>query len=305
MDRGERDDGEGAEIGVYGARREGGLELAIPCKLIVGELFSRTFYFLLHEKKFLHSSKFLGIGWSGKNPTDVVDREARLPRWSQRSRTLPCQASAPGKEKGLGQLTTSTMYSVNISSITFTASFAGLRSSPNPYIKFRTGTEFSPFTAFVAPETLTFFRKQPFQIRLALRSRGKTPRPRVSASTGGVYRVCIACRRVCGRKIGSPGGRAAGGWGPGDSRRRRPMLWRHVGVVRPRRAISGDRGGRVRVGRVRSRCLGVRCWSVSVGIGSRLTWVVVGHAETMKPLGRHAINISFLAPQKDAPEFTR
>ena len=48
-----------------------------------------------------------------------------------------------GEKEELGwpkndQLTTSTMYSINISSITFTVSFAGLRSSPNPYIRFRT-----------------------------------------------------------------------------------------------------------------------------------------------------------------------
>ena len=132
-------------------------------------------------------------------------------------------------------------------------------------------------------ETLTFFRKQPFQIRLPFRSCGETPSPRVSASTGSVYRICVARRRVCGRETGSSGGgarsRATGGRSSGNSRRRRrrPMLGRYVGVVRPCCAVSCDGGRWIGVGRVRSRCLCVCCWGVSVGVGARLAGVVVRH----------------------------
>lgn len=73
LDRDEADDGKGKEAGVNGA--EGGLELAVSSKLIVWELFARAFNFLLHEKKFLHSGQFLGIGRSGKDPADIVDRK--------------------------------------------------------------------------------------------------------------------------------------------------------------------------------------------------------------------------------------
>lgn len=131
-------------------------------------------------------------------------------------------------------------------------------------------------------ETLTFFRKQPFQIRLPFRSCGETPSPRVSASTGSVYRICVARRRVCGRETGSSGGgarsRATGGRSSGNSRRcRRPMLGRYVGVVRPCCAVSCDGGRWIGVGRVRSGCLCVCCWGVSVGVGARLAGVVVRH----------------------------
>jgi hypothetical protein len=129
--------------------------------------------------------------------------------------------------------------------------------------------------------TLTFFRKQSFQVGLSLRSGGETSCPCVSAPTGGVYRVCIARRRVRSRETGSPVGsarsRTAGYCASRGGRRCRPMLWRHVGVVRPCCAVPGDCGGRIGVRRVRPRCLGVCCWSVSIRIGARLTRVVVRH----------------------------
>jgi len=129
---------------------------------------------------------------------------------------------------------------------------------------------------------LTFFRKQPLQIRLSLRARGEAPRPRVSTATCGVYRVCVARRRVRGCETGAPvggaGGRAACGCSPGNCRGRgRPMLWRHIRVVRPRRAISSDGSRRVRVGRVGPGCLCVCCWGVSVRICARLARVVIRH----------------------------
>ena len=198
-------------------------------------------------------------------------------------------------------LTTSTMYSINISSITFTASFAGFRSSPNPYIRFRTGKRKVGClwrTAGVR-NTLTFFRKQPLQIRLSFRSGGETPRPRVSAATGGVYGVCIARGRVRGREtsssISGACGCAAGCRGSGESRRRRcrPMLWWHIRVVRPCCAVSGDSSGRIGVRCIRSRCLGVCCWSVSIRIGARLTRIVVRHgARLTTPGARHAIDLA-------------
>jgi len=81
VDRDETDDGAGEETGVNGAKGRR-LEFAIRPEFVVWELFSCPFDFLLHEKKFLHSGKFLGIGWSGENSTDVVDRQTGLPRWS-------------------------------------------------------------------------------------------------------------------------------------------------------------------------------------------------------------------------------
>ena len=134
---------------------------------------------------------------------------------------------------------------------------------------------------FSVSGTLTFFRKQSFQIRLFLRSGGKTPGPRVSASTGGVYRVCIACGRMCGCETSSSGGSIRRRTTTGRSSRNscccRPMLWRHVGVVRPCCAISSDRSRRVGVRCIRSRRLCVCRWSVSIGIGARLARVVVRH----------------------------
>lgn len=151
--------------------------------------------------------------------------------------------------------------------------------------------------AFRVFETLTFFRKQSFQIRLPFRSRGKAPTPRVSASTGGVYRVCIARGRVRGCEIGPPGNtagsRVTGGRGSGNRCCCCPMLWRHIRVVRPRCAVPSDRSGGVRVRRVRSRRLSVCCWRVSVGVGTRLTRVVVRHdARQATPIARHAIDLS-------------
>ena len=77
MDGNETDDGKGEEIGIDRDEKGGGrLEFTIPAKLVFGELLSCSFYFFLHEKKFFHSSKFLGISGSCENPTNVVDREA-------------------------------------------------------------------------------------------------------------------------------------------------------------------------------------------------------------------------------------
>jgi hypothetical protein len=151
---------------------------------------------------------------------------------------------------------------------------------------------------FAISEALTFFRKQSFEVRLSLRSCGEAPGSRVSASTGGIYRVCIARGCVCGRETSPPGGTARGGVvcgrSPGKTRCRccHPMLGRHVGVVGPCCAVSSDRSGRIGVRRVRPGCLGVCCWSVSVGVGARLTWVVVGHGARLASLGtRHTIGL--------------
>jgi hypothetical protein len=81
VDGNEADDGESEEIGVDWKKGRG-LEFAVPSEFVVGELFSRSLYFFLHEKKLLHPSQFLGISGSRENPTDVVDRETRLPRRS-------------------------------------------------------------------------------------------------------------------------------------------------------------------------------------------------------------------------------
>jgi hypothetical protein len=81
MDGNETDDGESEEIGING-EKGGGLKLAVRSEFVVRELFSRSFDFFLHEKKLLHPDKFLGISRSGENPTDVIDRETRLPRGS-------------------------------------------------------------------------------------------------------------------------------------------------------------------------------------------------------------------------------
>ena len=83
MDGNETDDGESEEIRVDGAT--GGLEIAVCSEFIIRELFSRSLDLFLHEKKFLHSGQFLGICWSCENPTDIIDRETRLPRWSKSS----------------------------------------------------------------------------------------------------------------------------------------------------------------------------------------------------------------------------
>ena len=213
------------------------------------------------------------------------------------------------------------MYSISISSITFTVSFAGFRSSPNPYIRFRTERqkESSSSVAYCGfQNTLTLFRKQSFQVGLSLRSGRKTPCPRVSAPTGGVYRICITRRCMCGRETSSPIGsvrsRVGGCCVSGDGRRCRPMLWRDVGVVGPCCAVSGDCGGWVGVRRVGSRCLGVRCWGVSIRIGARLTRIVVRHGAQLATSGaRHEID---LAPatktkakipdeKKNPPKFVR
>ena len=110
---------------------------------------------------------------------------------------------------------------------------------------------------------------------------------------------------MCRREVGSARyrvrSRAAGGWGSGDGRGWRPMLWWHVGVVRPRRAISSDRSGRIRVRRVRSRCLGVCSWSVSVGVRSRLTWIVVGHGAQLETPRAFRSVFSFLARHTPPP----
>ena len=81
MDGDETDDGESEKIGIQGAKG-GGLEFAVRPEFVVRELFSRSFDFLLHEKKFLHSGQFLGIGWSCENSTNVIDRKTGLPRRS-------------------------------------------------------------------------------------------------------------------------------------------------------------------------------------------------------------------------------
>lgn len=78
LDGNETDDGESEEIGVNG-KKGGGLEFAVRSELVVRELFSRSLDLFLHEKKFLHPGKFLGISGSGENPTNVIDRETRLP----------------------------------------------------------------------------------------------------------------------------------------------------------------------------------------------------------------------------------
>jgi hypothetical protein len=182
------------------------------------------------------------------------------------------------------------MYSINISSITFTASFAGLRSSPNPYIRFRTRTKELFICVILCENIRTFFREQAFQVRLSLRSCGEAARPRVSAPAGGVDRVCVARRRVGGRKAGAPIGSARSGSvcrrSSGNGRRgRRPMLGWHIGVIGPCCAVSGYGSWWVRVGRVRSRRLSVRSWSVSVRIGARLTRVVIRHCARLTTSG--------------------
>jgi len=90
VDRNETDDGESEETRVDGTT--GGLEFAVCSEFVVRELFSRSLDFFLHEKKFLHSGQFLGIGRFCENPTNVVNGETGLPSWSQGSRALQCQA---------------------------------------------------------------------------------------------------------------------------------------------------------------------------------------------------------------------
>lgn len=81
-----------------------------------------------------------------------------------------------------------------------------------------------------------------------------------------------------GPSMGSVRGRGAGGGSSGDRRGcGRPMLWRHIGIVGPSGAVSGDSGWRIGVRGIRSRRLGVCCWGVSIRIGAGLTRIVVGH----------------------------
>jgi len=82
VDGDETDDGESEKFGIKGAKGEGGLEFAVRPEFVVRELFSCAFDFFLHEKKFLHSGQFLGIGRSCENSTNIIDGKTGLPRRS-------------------------------------------------------------------------------------------------------------------------------------------------------------------------------------------------------------------------------
>ena len=202
------------------------------------------------------------------------------------------------------QLTTSTMYSINISSMTLTVSFAGLRSSPKPYMRLRTGPlgELLLATPAKTHARLTFFGEQ------------STVTGSFPASSAECGRVPVIRReRVCRRHSGARGNgrrnsrcggnRSGGSWGGGrclcgchragsSYRCLLLVLLRVVAVsmmIRPSGSVTRySRWWCVRLigcGRVCTRCLGVaiRAWClwmvtcIWVCGSSSSMWRVVGH----------------------------
>ena len=108
--------------------------------------------------------------------------------------------------------TTSMMYSMRISSMTFTESLAGLRSSPNPYIRFRTaprmGSEWRPEAM---GKVRTFFREQSPVIRALARTSPIQSRVSVVRCEGVRRRNRWArCNGWCNRGGGDGCGRGGG-----------------------------------------------------------------------------------------------
>lgn len=135
------------------------------------------------------------------------------------------------------------MYSIDISSITFTASFAGFQSFPNPYIGFRPEREKGSSSLACCgsqkhAHVLLQTALSDWPV-VSIRWQDSLDGPRVSVPTGSVYCVYrIARRRVRCREASSPVGgtrsRAAGHRTPGRGKK----AWSRAGHPTERRELS-------------------------------------------------------------------